>query len=207
MMGPIGVDFDNTVICYDQVFYQAAIDKGFISNQLLVKKKKDIRNFIRSLEDGETKWRMLQAIVYGERIQNATPMPGVAAFIESCMNKNISLYIISHKTRDANAGGIKIDLRKAAINWLQGQGFLNGKGVSQKDVIFVSTREEKIQKIKELDCAYFIDDLEETFLEPTFPKGVQKILFSQNMPDFQDKHLNLKIASTWKEVGDYIFNT
>ena len=41
----------------------------------------------------------------------------------------------------------------------------NRLGLTEGDVFFNSTREEKIERIANLRCTDFIDDLEETFLK------------------------------------------
>ena len=58
----IGMDFDNTIVSYDQVMHTVALEQEWIEPQL-VKSKKQIRDHIRLLSDGERKWQKLQAIV------------------------------------------------------------------------------------------------------------------------------------------------
>ena len=76
----IGVDFDNTVINYDDVIRQTAIDRALISTDG-PKGKNAIREHIRHLRKGELHWRKLQAIVYGTGIKQATLFSGVGEFL------------------------------------------------------------------------------------------------------------------------------
>ena len=59
----IGIDFDNTIVTYDDVFFKYAFDMGLISKDVK-KKKQIIRDTIRKLPDGEAKWIELHAILY-----------------------------------------------------------------------------------------------------------------------------------------------
>ena len=66
----------------------------------------------------------------------------------------------------------KTNLRTAALEWMQ----KNNLVISKDNIFFESTRQDKIKRIKELECTHFVDDLEETFEESSFPKKVKKIL-------------------------------
>jgi hypothetical protein len=76
----IGIDFDNTIITYDDVFRAAAeagglIAPGFCGN------KQAVRDAIRLLPDGELAWQRLQGQVYGKGIGGAAMVAGVATFL------------------------------------------------------------------------------------------------------------------------------
>jgi len=68
----IGVDFDNTLINYDEVFHSRAVDSGLVARDI-EKEKSVIRDRVRNLEAGEEKWQKLQAEVYGPGITEARP--------------------------------------------------------------------------------------------------------------------------------------
>src|SRR6185369_9333671 len=116
--------------------------------------------------------------VYGPRMSEAQPFPGVVAFFTSAVRRKLPLCVISHKTRAA-VSGPAYDLQQTARDWLAAQGFFDPArvGLSPDCVHFGTTRQEKIRFIRETSCTHFIDDLEETFLEEAFPPGVVKILF------------------------------
>src|SRR5258708_33248098 len=71
----IGLDFDNTIIRYDDVFLQAARDRGLLGRDF-VGTKQQIRDTIRALPGGEVKWQALQGYVYGSGIGGAALFPG-----------------------------------------------------------------------------------------------------------------------------------
>ena len=167
--------------------------------------KKEIRDTIRRLPDGEKKWQQVQAQVYGKAMDEAVLFDGVQSFFDFCKNAKISTYIVSHKTQYASGGQEKIDLRRVALKWMEKNKFFenDGLGLSPSRVYFEPTREQKIERIKALGCTHFIDDLEETFLEESFPLGVDRILYSPH----KDSSLlrNVKVFKTWLEIEDYFY--
>jgi hypothetical protein len=68
-------------------------------------------------------------------------------------------------------------------------------------VFFESTRAEKLSRIAELGCDWFIDDLAEVFSDPAFPPGVRRILFGQTNPSLRDCFA----CATWREIEERIF--
>ncbi len=178
-MSIVGLDFDNTIVCYDKVVRAVAVERGLIDPSF-PKSKTVIRDHIRTRPDGETAWRKLQAVIYGPEIERAEAYNGVHRFIARCKEHGIKVLIISHKTQYAFASSESIDLREAARSWLRRNGFFSAPvSLSEEhDVHFEPTRLDKIRRIRGTGCTHFIDDLEEIFLEPSFPAGVKKILFA-----------------------------
>jgi hypothetical protein len=66
----IGIDFDNTLINYDDVFFAMAKRSGLIGSGV-PSRKRDVRDAIRKLPDGELTWQRLQGQVYGKGIAEA----------------------------------------------------------------------------------------------------------------------------------------
>lgn len=200
-----GVDFDNTLVSYDDIIYGTAIQQGLISPGI-GKGKRDIRDRIRELPGGEIEWQRLQAIVYGTRMDEAKLIDGVQEFFEFCKRYQARTYIISHKTEFVMLDGMNINLRTAALAWMRKSRFFEdeGLGLSQQDVYFESTRSEKIQRIRSLRCTHFIDDLEETFLENSFPMNVERILYAPYM--FHSSLQGIRVMSSWREIGEYFFD-
>jgi len=201
----IGVDFDNTIVDYNDLICRVAYERGF-AKESISGSKKAVRDSIRNLPEGETEWRKLQAIVYGPRIGEAKLMKGVQEFFKQCNTRGIKIYVISHKTEFASSDTLGINLRKAALAWMQKNNFFHNRafGLAEKDVYFESTREEKINRIKELDCTHFVDDLEETFFEKSFPVNVEKILFA---PEKSNCIRNdARMFADWDHIRDYFFN-
>lgn len=199
----LGMDFDNTIVCYDQVFHQTALEKGLIPAELPVSKDQ-VRNHLRErgLEDA---WTELQGIVYGPRIHSAPPFPGVLDFLARCKQQDIPIRIISHKTTFSKIGAMRTNLRTAALDWMVTQRFfeMEGLGLSREDVLFGATRQEKIEHIRQSGCTHFIDDLEEVFLEETFPVNVEKILFAPNRQSAE--LLGVTVFTTWQEINEHFF--
>ncbi len=180
----IGVDFDNTIASYDESMHRRAAERGLIPPGL-ARNKKLIRDAIRALEDGESKWRALQAYSYGPGMLEAVAMEGVKDFMCACKARGLETAIVSHKTEFANFGDPGVNLRDAAMRWLDAEGFVDSLefGVGCGRIFFEGTREEKVARIASLGITHFIDDLEETFLEPSFPASAEQILFAPHQED------------------------
>lgn len=198
----IGIDFDNTIVNYDELIFQIALEKKIITPNT-IKIKKEIRDHIRQLPEGEIKWQKVQAIAYGSRITQATLAVDIESFFQECKKRKIPFYIISHKTNYANHDTNQTNLREAALRWMEQKNFFSPYSFNLKkgEVFFENTRISKIERIKSLGCTHFIDDLEETFLEKTFPTNVEKILFSPHPLTSPNK---IKYGN-WKEIKQYIF--
>ncbi len=199
----VGIDIDNTIICYDNVLHKVACDMGFIAPSLLVDKQ-TIRNVVRK-SHGDEAWQKLQVEIYGVSIEKADLSEGVWDFLMSLKSRGIPFQLVSHKTQYPNYGDVKVDLRKAALKFLENNNFFSnaGLGLSLSDVFFLSTRMDKVAKIKDLGHRFFIDDLEEVFAEPDFPKGVHKLLYS---PKVKSCCLaDVKSFSSFEEVRSYFF--
>ena len=203
----IGVDFDNTIVSYDELIYREAIERGLLNGEVL-KNKKIIRDAIRELPDGEIEWQKIQAAIYGPKMDRATLIEGVFDFFTLCKDRGIRTHIVSHKTQFANYDTTETDLRKEALKWLGRAGFftMGLTGLSAGDVYFESTRVDKINRIRSLGCTHFIDDLEETFREPSFPPDIEKILFNSHASGDFTARTGGKVFVDWKDIGGYFFD-
>ncbi|HVZ23095.1 MAG TPA: hypothetical protein VG871_18610 [Vicinamibacterales bacterium] len=179
----IGIDFDNTLVSYDALIHDAAIERGLIAAGG-DRSKRSVRDRIRLQPDGEIEWQKLQALIYGPLMGRAALMPGADAFVRACRARGWPTYIVSHKTEFAGYDETGTNLRDAALAWMTAQGFFaeSGLGFSRDQVFFESTRGGKIARIRALACTHFIDDLEEVFSEPAFPAGVEQFLFESWPP-------------------------
>jgi hypothetical protein len=200
----VGVDFDNTLVSYDGLISSVALERGLIQDGTR-KSKKDIRDAIRRLDGGEIEWQRVQGVVYGPRMLEARPADGAEAFLARCFESDVSVYVVSHKTRFANYDDTGTDLRAAALSWIERQGWFDGPGpgLSRDRVYFESSREDKVERIRQLGCTHFIDDLEETFLEEGFPGGVQKVLYAPSPTDSVVP--GVLVVSTWDEAATVTF--
>jgi hypothetical protein len=177
-MTHIGIDFDNTIVGYDEVFYRCALERGLITPGAGVSKS-GIRDLIRALPRGNERWTGLQAEVYGERMAEAAFMAGAERFIRKCSGSGFRVSVISHKTEFAAAGS-GMNLRAPALAWMRARGFFSesGLGLSEGDVWFEPTRAAKLARISERGCSHFIDDLAEVLEEELFPAGVVRLHYN-----------------------------
>ena len=194
----IGVDFDNTVVCYDELMCRIARGEGMIPNHVEAKKSA-IRDYLRARRGGEEVWQRLQALCYGVEISRASVMPGALAFFRACWTHRVPAFVVSHKTDKAAGDPDGPNLRTCALDWLEVNGFFSEQtGLSRGKVFFGSTRHEKLDLIRSLGCTHFIDDLGETFLEPSFPVGVHKILFQAAAPTSLPP--DVRLGPSWEEI-------
>jgi len=199
----IGIDFDNTIICYNGIFHKVALEKKLITQELS-SNKMEVRNYLRKIGK-EDEWTKLQGEVYGLHLKNAKPFPGVKEFFLYCKQQDISLYIISHKTRYPYIGP-EYDLHKAAYNWLNFQGFSDsGKTeFSDKNIFFELTKSDKMKRILEMKCNYFIDDLPEFLCEKNFPSFTNRILFDPNNRHYDSS--DYQRMTSWKDIKCNFYN-
>jgi hypothetical protein len=199
----VGIDFDNTIVSYDRVFAEAARSRGWAAYDF-IGTKKQLRDAVRLLDDGETKWQILQGEVYGCRMAQAELFPGVTSFIDAARRHGIDLFIVSHKTRYSNYDEHKVDLRLAALSWMERNGFFDPSqlGFSRDQIFFADTRAEKIARISALGCGFFIDDLEEVFLDPAFPTNIRRVLFTSDQEPPDDKAI--VVRRTWHDIARYV---
>jgi hypothetical protein len=175
----IGIDFDNTLINYDKVFCSLARERGLVSPGF-DGAKDSLRQAIRGLPGGEEAWQRLQGAVYGNGISRAVMFEGADEFLRRARAEGHEILIVSHKTEYGHFDPAHVNLRDAALAWMQKRRFFcdDGFGVPIENVRFASTRSEKIKLIAHLALTHFIDDLPEVLDDPAFPGGVARILFT-----------------------------
>jgi hypothetical protein len=200
----LGIDFDNTIVTYDEVFRSAAAYWGMI-REGTCDRKQAIRDRLRQLPDGDLAWQRLQGHVDGKGISGGKIFEGVDSFLRRCRAQECPVVIVSHKTQFGHHDPDRVDLRQAALGWMGAQGFFRdgGYGISMDDVYFENTRAEKLARIGALGCTHFIDDLEEVLTDPQFPHAVTRILFS----DGRDYPVSAPYiaCSSWKHIEEHIF--
>jgi hypothetical protein len=202
--GVVGVDLDNTIISYDDVIHRRAVEDALVPADTR-QHKKTLRDLIRRHEDGEQRWVEIQAYIYGEGMALARPFDGALAFLRECRRRDIATYIVSHKTQYAAFGGRQIGLREQALAWLDRIGIFDTEryGLGPERVFFESTRDAKVERIRALGCMHFIDDLEEVFMHPSFPAGVERLLFDP----YAEAHENprFRVFTSWQSLQDHFF--
>jgi len=191
----IGIDFDNTIVCYDEVFRNSAIDKKMVKQDFPIKSKEKIRDYLHK-SGKKDQWILLQGYVYGACIDAAQPFPRVIDFFRYCNEKDIKTVIISHKTVFP-VYGPKYNLHNAARKWLKNYQL----DQIVENIFFESTKKNKMNRIREVNCTHFIDDLPEFLAEKDFPAVVERIHFDPNYSQFNHKFRRLH---SWQEIIDWI---
>jgi hypothetical protein len=193
----IGIDLDNTLVSYDRLFHQLALEQKLIPPDLAVNKT-EVRDFLRR-EDKEPAWTALQGLAYGSRIREAEAFAGALDFIRDGRRRNWHMHIVSHKTRNPIVGE-PVDLHASARGWLDAHAVHGEIGLPRGNVWFEVTKADKIQRIRQLQCDVFIDDLPELLLDPQFPVSTRRILFAPQEPDLKALPENVFVARNWAEI-------
>jgi hypothetical protein len=195
----LGIDFDNTLIAYDRVFRDEAragglLPAGFRGN------KRAVRDAVRRLPDGEIAWQRLQGYAYGRGIGAAALFAGVDGFLRRCRAAGHTVFVVSHKTEYANYDPARVNLRAAALGWMEARGFFDPRkyAIARANVFFEGTRADKLARIAALGCTHFVDDLVEVLTDRAFPAGVERVLF-----DAADdaRPAGLRVCARWRDIA------
>ncbi len=171
----IGFDFDNTIVTYDELFYKVAIENSLIPAEL-PRSKLAVRDYLRRA-DNENAWTEMQGYVYGARMSEAIAYPGVIEFIKLARGNGIAMVIVSHKTKHPFRGP-DYNLHDAARGWVE-RFLVDGVNnlIEPDHVFFEVTKEDKVARIAQCECDFYIDDLPEILLMSGFPQETAPILF------------------------------
>ena len=143
----LGLDFDNTLVSYDEVFRLLAINERVIDSSW-TGNKLQLKNYLLSEPNGEFKWQLLQGKAYGKFMHKANLQTGVKDFLLQCKKKKIPICIVSHKTIFGIHDEEKIPLRDEALKWMHKQGFFKESLVCNLDSSIANLSKKDL--IKEL---------------------------------------------------------
>jgi hypothetical protein len=189
----IGFDLDNTVICYDEAFFSAAISRGHLQAASILLTKEEVKNTLIAAHDGGMRdWQALQGYVYGPGLSTARLFAGVLTCLDALTDGGHELFIVSHKTQYGHFDETKTDLRDAARAFLRTQGVL--EYIADERLNFCSTLSEKIAKITELRCDVFVDDLTDVLFHTEFPPATRRVLFRGPQTQMCD------LVQSWDEL-------
>ncbi len=191
----IGIDFDNTIACYDGVFHAAALERGLIPASL-GRDKNSVRDYLNGTGKASD-FTELQGHVYGARMDLAAPFPGFADFVAAARKAGHDLFIVSHKTRVPILGA-KHDLHAAARGFLVARGLFGEERIDPANVFFELTKEAKAERVAALRCDAFIDDLPDIFQLAGFPKATRPVLFD---PADQFGDIKFDRCQSWAEIS------
>jgi hypothetical protein len=180
----IGLDFDNTIVCYDGVI--ATLSKKILDTPSEVPRTKlGLRDYLRS-EGREPEWTAFQGELYGPGMRDAEPFEGAINVMARLASIGHQLVIVSHRSLRPYSGP-PYDLHAAARAWvsanLQRAG-LFGNG----EVYFLETLESKLATISKLGCKVFLDDLPAVLEAPNFPANTIGILFDPAAEHVAESH-------------------
>jgi hypothetical protein len=199
----IGIDFDNTIICYDEVFAAAARQRGLVPADW-AGLKRELRDYLRAKPGGELAWQGLQGWVYGKGIKDAAVFHGLPGFLTACRQAGADVYIVSHKTQYGHQDPDRTDLRLAARGWLRLSGLTGSadSALSLDRIYFEDTLAAKVDRVASLDLDVFIDDLIDVFEQPHFPARTRAILFAGLDAA---RGARFRSAASWAEIQNEVF--
>ena len=198
----IGLDFDNTIVCYDAAIATLAEELLDLPPEL-PRTKLGLRDYLRA-SGREPEWTAFQGAIYGPGMAHAQPFEGAIETMQALVSKGHQLMIVSHRSRRPYAGPPH-DLHTAARDWvserLQAVGLFTGDENENGDssaVNFLETRDAKVATIVNLSCHVFVDDLPEVLEASGFPSTTAGILFS---PTFEcSRQGNHPCISAWVQL-------
>ena len=197
----LGLDFDNTLIRYDDVFYSVAREKALIPS-LVAPDKQSVKQYL--IENGrEDDWTELQGEVYGPRISEATVFDGALEIAQSLRDAGVEICLISHKTRTPYIGRA-YDLHAAARTWLEKNKFFSKEGANwlPEQVFFEVTKEAKVDRILQQRCTHFLDDLPEIL--NLLPENLKRIRFAPGSTEPSQVFAPWQEISHWRELPSLV---
>ncbi|RMH51259.1 MAG: haloacid dehalogenase-like hydrolase [Zetaproteobacteria bacterium] len=197
----LGLDFDNTIVCYDRLFHAVALEQGLVPASL-PPSKLAVRDHLRRT-GRERRWTELQGYVYGARMDEALPAPGVVGCIAALRELRVSISIVSHKTARPVVGP-PYDLHGAARRWIRRR-LVDREGrplIDEARIHFAPTRREKLARIAALGCTHFVDDLPEVVADASFPATCCAILYDPE--GRHDLPRRGRRCRSWAEIAAFL---
>jgi len=184
----IGLDFDNTIVCYDQSIALLADEYFDLPNEI-PRTKLGLRNYLRS-QHREPEWTAFQGQLYGPGMFYAKPFEGAINTMQQLIAEGCELTIVSHRSRFPYAGP-KYDLHDAAHNWIIRE--LHPNKIfdeSSQRIYFLETFSEKLAQISDSNFDVFLDDLSTVLESADFPESTLGILFNPAATHYQHERIN-----------------
>lgn len=194
----LGLDFDNTIVCYDAAITVLA-EELFNLPHDVPRTKLGLRNYLREA-DREPEWTAFQGELYGPGMRHAQPFEGAIETMQQLAAAGHELVIVSHRSRRPYAG-VPHDLHAAARRWVADRLQIAGLfATANGSVNFLETRQEKVARIAQLGCQAFLDDLPEVLGAPGFPASAVGILFDPSGTNFAPE--GQRHISAWSELSE-----
>ncbi len=190
----IGLDFDNTIVCYDCAISKLA-EEIFDLPDEVPRNKLGVRDYLR-VHDREVEWTAFQGELYGPGMRYAEAYEGAIEAMIELTALGHELFIVSHRSKKPYAGPAH-DLHSAARAWLKE--IVQSHGLFHNNqIFFLESKDKKIQMIGDLACEVFLDDLPEILEASEFPSTTRGILFSPH--DSVAKSLKHTTICQWKNL-------
>lgn len=193
----IGLDFDNTIVCYDKAIARLADELLDLPTDL-PKTKLALRDFLRQT-NRESEWTAFQGALYGPGMVFAEPFDQALETMQALKDMGHSLSVVSHRSLRPYAGPA-YDLHAAARAWVE-QRLVNSGLIENGMVQFHETRGQKIAAIINLGCKVFLDDLPEVLEDESFPSTCWAVLFDPERSHASSKNQRV---THWGELAGLI---
>lgn len=191
----IGIDFDNTIINYNQIFHDLAEAEGLIPQGEKGLGKDAVKQHLLKLQGNDLGWQSLQAKAYGPEILRASLFEGFQEFLDWADSSGHQVFVVSQKSVYSHFDS-RVPLRDWAYAWLS----KNLNQLSREQVFFEATRSDKLKRIGHLQCDVFIDDLAEVLEDPSFPESTVALGFGLS-PTEQKKWIPM---DCWKSISSFL---
>lgn len=196
----IGLDFDNTIVSYDALFYKVAREQEVVPPETPISKVV-VRDYLRQT-GREQVWTEMQGHVYGARMKEAAVYPGVIEFLRWARQAGHSIAIVSHKTKNPFLGP-QHDLHATARAWIEHHLIEKGTPlIPPEQVFFELTKEEKLARINYFGCEVFLDDLPEILQALEFPASTRRILFDPEGHHKPAQLPGIHVVQSWKGFAE-----
>lgn len=188
----IGLDFDNTIVCYDKAIVRLSEKLSELPSDL-PRTKLAIRDYLRN-SNREYEWTVFQGELYGPGMSYAEPFEHSMEIMQLLKAAGCSLCIVSHRSLKPYAGPT-YDLHVAAREWIEEN--LAPDLIGNSQAFFYETRDKKIAAIGALECEVFLDDLPIVLGDKSFPDTCQAMLFD---PEDSYADLNFVRITSWNQL-------
>ena len=170
----IGIDFDNTIACYDGVFHAPRWSAALIPPDL-PSDKNSVRDHLNG-SGRKDEFTELQGYVYGARMDLVALYPGVLEFFDAAREGGHDA--LHRQPQDAPPASRRA-LRPSRLGPRVSPVAMRRRWrhPTPESVFFEETKELKVARVAALDLDVFIDDLPEILAMPGFPARTAPILF------------------------------
>jgi hypothetical protein len=194
----IGLDFDNTITCYDRAIARLA-GEVFDLPAHVKKTKVGLRDYLRA-ENREPEWTAFQGQLYGPGMDYAEAFPGAIKAIVALKQAGHRCVIISHRTKHPHLGP-QYDLHTSVRKWIAAHLRHEGTAIfAETDITMNETRDKKIAVISATQCDVFLDDLLEVLDDTHFPASTKKLWFTDRPAP---PNSNISVIQHWDELWQH----